>query len=157
VDEIDLPTPPRMADAGKFVAAEVGMNNPGIAFCDALDSAQRDARGRAAEGVPFIEGVVRFMNASAAGTWEGSATNLLAEIGAERTSEKYTKSWPSSASAASQQLDEHATTLADGGIEFERVRTGGGNRDRLIRLSRAEGRAGTAPSDTDNPRDGASV
>ncbi len=142
----DVPTHdlPRMADIAKFVAAsEIGGDGDDVPFGAALATGQRSARDGASDEVPFVAAVIDFMTHR--DRWEGSATELLAEMSRLARALTHSVSWPSNASTASQELDEHAATLRDHGISFERRRIGGGNRSRRIVLTRDEGRDGTAP------------
>jgi hypothetical protein len=103
-------------------------------------------------GSPFIEVVIELVRRS--GAWSGTATELLAVASRSRP-EFAGRSWPPNASAASQQLDEHAIALRREGIEFRRERQAGGSRECQILLTceeRATGRGGTGESNAGDPR-----
>jgi hypothetical protein len=150
LDEVELRHLPRMADVATLVtAAEHAMNVPVGAFIAAIESAQEDARGRAAEASPFVEMVIKLVET--VGEVEVSMTELV-----ERTSklpgvDPKAGAWPRTANAASHQLDEHASTLSDHAITLTRHRRPGGNRERYVRLSlndRDTGHPGTPNEDT---------
>ncbi len=103
----------------------------------------------------------------AAGTWEGTATQLLAALD-ERRNGTPPRGWPETPQAMGGRLTRAAPLLRASGIEVERDRGTGSNRTRLIRLaqigngsSESSGclrdrpagnpRAGTGPDISDMP------
>jgi hypothetical protein len=149
VDGVNLSHLPRMADVATLVTAAehvIGIE-PGT-FCDALEAGQQEARGRAVEAAPFVEAVIRVVQARKIA--ELSMTDLLSAAAEVPGIDSKARAWPRTANAGSHQLDEHATTLADHGITITRHRRPGGNRDRYIKLvlaGRDKGHPGTMPDE----------
>jgi RepB DNA-primase from phage plasmid len=146
---VHLTDAPRMADAAYFVtAAEEQLDGEGGIFLAALRDAQGEALGEAIYASPFLEAVVRLIDAEQ--HWEGRASDLLATI-TSADPPKDRRSWPSNAWAASKELDEYAAPLAEHGIACERSRVPGGNRDRMIRLTKTP--TSGSPAGRGTPRD----
>jgi hypothetical protein len=133
---------PRMADFarwGEAAGAAYGWTRG--AFTAALEGARDDLLEGSAEAYPEIGAVIDFMEARE--EWVGSATDLLAAL-ADSVDEKVAASrdWPKRADVLSNRLVQHAPLLRSHGIEAERGREGGGQRQRFIRLT-SSGDAGT--------------
>lgn len=147
---VELPSLPRMADVTAFVtAAERGLSGTDGSFYDALAQAQGDALAESIEASPFIDAVLKLMLFKL--EWAGTATKLWEEA-RESAGDSARGRWPSSASVASKELDEHDIALAQHGIVVRRERRPGGKRVREITLVntvlRDAGRGGTEAART---------
>ena len=117
-----LDRPPRMADFVKWVTAAkpgLGWNN------DAFLSAYRDNRRCVSESAFEADSVAvairDFVATAHPGGWEGTATQLLAEIN-QRTAEgiRKTRSWPLTAQALGNRVERIAPLLRSQGFVVER-------------------------------------
>ena len=122
ISEVKLDRPPRMADFVKWVTAAkpgLGWNN------DAFLSAYRDNRRCVSESAFEADSVAvairDFVATAHPGGWEGTATQLLAEIN-QRTAEgiRKTRSWPLTAQALGNRVERIAPLLRSQGFVVER-------------------------------------
>jgi hypothetical protein len=125
---------PRMADFAKWaVAAERGSNS---AIKGTFLGAYINNRSAAVElGIEFdpVANAVRHL--AEAGEWEGTATELLARLGAH-TSESAAngREWPKGAQSLSNRLRRVVPALRAVGVELEFWKDKSRNRSRLIRI-----------------------
>jgi hypothetical protein len=127
---------PRMADMMKWVSAAA----PGLGWDDdkldkAYNEKMRDTAEMAFEA-DNVAGAIRKLIGQQPKGWEGTANELLIEIGNLVTEpERYAKTWPKSPSALSNRLERIAPLLRGQGLIVERRRAGGA---RIITIVRAE-------------------
>jgi hypothetical protein len=151
VGDTKLDILPRMADVTQFVtAAERGDEVQPGTFANALGRAQADALSDTVETSPFLDAVVRLMDQRA--TWRGPAMRLMEEAAELLEHGARTPGWPATPSSASVLLDEYKLPLSAHGIELQRGRAPGGNRERFLTLYNrhlgTDGTGGTADAST---------
>ncbi len=139
---IELDGYPRLADCARWnEAAGLAYGwQPGT-FTAALEGGQLELLEGGIEGHPELEALLRLIDED--GAWEGTPTELLSCLGQKVVDEvRKGRFWPKRPDVLSKRLDEFAPLLRAHGIEVVRERIGGGNRTRIIRISRI-GDAGT--------------
>ena len=138
---------PRMADFALWVSAcEPAFGWPKGTFVSAYDANRSSANSDAIEGAIIGPAVLSLMGPRA--TWQGSSTELLAElekIADDKT--RHRKEWPGSPRKLSGDLRRVAPNLRAAGIDVSFSKSG----KRLIHLGRTPSGAGgtvtTAPAD----------
>lgn len=123
IDEIDLPTLPRMADFAEWgVATETALWKQGT-FWKAYQRNRDNAIENVIESNPVASALLSIM--ANRNEWEGTATNLLNTL-VEEVGEKVasSKSFPKSASSLSGRIRRVATFLRKIGIEIEYSKQG---------------------------------
>ena len=149
---VRLPKLPRMADFALWgTAAEVALGLRPGEFMGAYTGNREVANELAMEASAIGPAVLGLMDDRE--QWEGTAKELLAELGSDRHSDMNTRrrsDWPHTPHKLSGQLRRLAPNLRKLGVEavFQNVRT---NRGRKITLTRCDGRNGRSqesPFDT---------
>lgn len=141
-DKVKLDGLPRMADFVRFAIACEGVTESSKSkFLKAYLENQIDADAVALDD-PLAEAVLHFMAGDKQDEWEGSASDLHRELGPLGPPDPKPRSWPKTASALSNKLQRLAPNLRKvHGIQVERCRRNGGNRNRTIHLTRNPGTA----------------
>lgn len=134
LDSVRLESLPRMADFAKWVVAcEPALSwKPGC-FIEVYEKGRAEATERAVEA-DLVAAAIRDL-VEERGFWEGTATELLAEL-EEYVPEKTqkTKAWPKAANILSRRITRAATALERVGIKTETGIIEAGSNRRLIRL-----------------------
>jgi len=136
-DRLQLDSHPRMADFARWGEA-AGRSfgwAPGT-FTNALEGSRQDLLEGSADARPEIGALLTFMEAQE--DWTGSASDLL-KLLSNTAGESTAKSsiWPKRADTLSNRLTQHAPLLRTHGVEINRGREAGGNRQRFLRITRA--------------------
>lgn len=140
--DVRLERLPRMADFAVWATAcEPGLGLAEGAFLEQYTANRSSANELVLEASPASAALTEFM--SRRPEWEGTATDLLAELNCradEATQHKRErdKSWPKSARSLTNALRRLAPNLRATGLDVEFVRQHGGNRRRLISISKKE-------------------
>lgn len=123
IDEVKLPTLPRMADFAEWgVACETALWDSGT-FWNAYDRNRKDVVENVIDGDPVANAICSLI--AERNEWSGTATELLGAIEGkvgERVSKS--KNFPKSPRALSGRLTRAASFLRKMGIEIERDRQG---------------------------------
>ena len=138
LSEVELDCVPRMADFALWVvAAEKSLGWEPGSFMEAYEANRAGAVELSIENDPVATAVRAFVES--VGDWNGSATDLLAEL-AHHVSDKIrdSKIWPPVPSALGVRLRRAAPGLRQVGIEIEPFRGGTKGRPRLIFIRRRE-------------------
>ena len=125
---------PRMADFAKWAVACEGAVFEAGAFMQAYTGNRAGAVEAVIDASPVASAIRELMQSRGpAATWEGSATELLAELGS-RVDERVAKGkeWPKTARALSATVNRVSSALRPAGIKIEREKLGGGRRTLLI-------------------------
>jgi putative DNA primase/helicase len=134
--EVQRATYPRMADMMKWVTAAA----PGLGWDeDQLDRAYNEKIRDTAElafEADNVAGAIRGLMSEQSKVWEGTASDLLIEIGRLVSDvERNAKAWPKSPSALSNRLERIGPLLRDQDLIVERRRASGA---RIITIAHAE-------------------
>ena len=143
IDEIDLPTLPRMADFAEWgVATETALWKEGT-FWNAYQSNRDDVIANVVESDVIASSVISLM--ANRNKWEGTATKLL-EMLEEEAGEKVakSKSFPKSPNVLSGRLRRAATFLRKLGIEMEHSKQGRAGK-KIILIERADANLSVSP------------
>jgi hypothetical protein len=136
-DSVRLPRLPRMADFAVWaVSAEQGLGfGPGT-FLEAYDKNRKDANSLALEASPIFSPLVAML--STRNRWEGTASDLLRELGRKSPEEiTKTRSWPKTARALSGILRRLAPNFRSIGTEVTFPSREAGTGRRLIIVEKA--------------------
>ncbi len=135
-ESVRLDRRPRMADFARWcVAAEPALGCEAGAFMRAYASNRLEANELALEASPVAAALISFIEA--AGSWTGTATELLEELSRRAGAERLPEGWPKSPKALGGVLRRLAPNLRARGVG---VRSGqdakreGGTGRRLIQL-----------------------
>ncbi len=144
--EVDLQRLPRMADHARWVeAAAPALGWEPGEYIDTFDAMRKSAVETALEASPLTAPI----RALAVGGWEGTATDLLAEL-ADLVEDQVarSRSWPKSARSLSTALRRLAPDLRSEGIEIEHGQTTGAGSRRVwsIRTASDSSDASDAPT-----------
>ena len=120
---------PRMADFCKWAVACEGAYWPPGTFMAAYDDAQASATEDVLEDSPIGPALRQLLEE--AGSFEGTATELLNSLGAHQKDEKTPRTWPSTGAVMGKQLTRLAPSLRSLGYTAELKRTNQGNSWRL--------------------------
>ena len=129
---------PRMADFCKWAVACEGAYWPSGTFMAAYDDAQASATEDVLEDTP-IWPALRQLLEEEAGSFEGTATELLNRLGAHQKDRKTPRTWPSTGAVMGKQLTGLAPSLRSLGYTAELRRTKQGNSWRLKAPRQAAG------------------
>jgi hypothetical protein len=143
LNDVRLDRLPRMADFALLgVAAEQALGWPRGAFLAAYGDNRQTAHSIVLESSPIVPPL---LDLAATGEWEGSATDLLAEL-ARRAGESVTRrqDWPKKAQGLSGKLWRLAPSLRTVGVT---ITFGWGVKSRIIRLSGRPTNANNANND----------
>jgi hypothetical protein len=135
--ELRITRLPRMADFARVLGA-LDRIQQWDTLGDYL-SASTDVAADVVEGDPFAHAITELMKT--AGTWEGTATRLLAALA---TPDQVPKSWPKDATRAGGALKRIAPVLRKLGMEVDESRSRDRNRARLYSITRIDGVASSA-------------
>jgi hypothetical protein len=144
---------PRLADFarwGEAVARALG--HPAGTFLAAYDRNRRAGIEVALEAFPVAQAINDFLAGRAAGDWEGSPAELLAEL-AKVAGEQATRGrgWPKSPRGLAGCLKVLAPVLRANKIEVERGPRLGNRRTLILRLDLGPEKRGEKPSLTESP------
>ncbi|MHB1431394.1 MAG: hypothetical protein ACYCVZ_04685 [Streptosporangiaceae bacterium] len=152
---------PRMADFARVLAA-IDEIQKWTTLGDYL-SASTDIAADVLEGNAFASAIIDLMNrrpreADGAGTWTGTATDLLKAV---VTPEKPPKDWPKDATRAGGQLTRAAKALREIGIDVRQTKSTDRNRTRQYTITvtadwpgdRSENSASAASAASETPPD----
>ena len=134
--KVRLPELPRMADLVAWVtASEDALPWPQGEFLRAYVEGATCASDIILEASPIAE-PVRLLAESSSAAWEGTATELLAELGARADDRvQRQRMWPKSPQVLSGLLTRIKPTLRATGVDIEFARERNRRRRRLIRIS----------------------
>jgi hypothetical protein len=124
--EVELDASPRMADFARVgTALEHALELPDGRFLDALTGQRNTALEASLDADPVAAVLTKLMETQA--EWEGSATELLAEL-TDKANDEITRrrSWPADAAVLGKRLIELAPALRQTGLDVERGHTGRG-------------------------------
>lgn len=125
----------RMADFVKFVrAAEPDLPWERGEFLQAYEESRHDMTLVTLEGDVFGLRIRDMLPPG--GAWEGTSAELLNALSINLTPEQRADGWPRTAKGASTALRRSAPLLRQLGFEFIHSRRNGGNRDRIVRITR---------------------
>jgi hypothetical protein len=147
---VKLPRHPRMADFALWAtAAELALGWERGSFLKAYTGNRAEANDLALDASP-IAGMLREL--AELGGWEGTCGDLLAKL-AEEGGDKATRSqsWPKTPRALSGQLRRLAPNLRRAGVNVETRREPGGQRRRIVRVTRQNGDTSDRPYRPDRP------
>lgn len=148
VDAVRLGVTPRMADfARRGAAAASALGWTVEEFIRAYHENRNVGHVGAVEGSVVAQAIAQFV--SKEGTWEGTATELLAELETDRAGkDRRAKGWPKSPRALADALRRAAPNLLALGIEASFSRESNKERTRLIGLKMAGAEDGDPASDS---------
>lgn len=148
VGKVKLEGLPRMADFVRFAVACEGVTDAANSkFLKAYSENQIEADVVALDD-PLADAVIRFVGNVQSDVWEGTASDLIRELDPHGPPDPKPRSWPKTASALSNKLLRLSPNLRKvHGIQVERNRENGGNRNRTIHLTRNPGTATGTPKD----------
>jgi hypothetical protein len=134
---IQLPEAPRMADFAIWAtAAERALGCPPGEFLEVYAANREVAEDLALEAAPVAHAIQDFADAQIALPWEGTATELLAKLGAHTDDDtRHSRSWPKTPTSLSNALRRLAPALRGVGLGIEMGRHNGGSRARFVRVS----------------------
>lgn len=133
LDRVRLDSLPRMADFTRWlVACEEALPWPAGGFLEAYAGNRAEAVELAVEGDTVAAAVKEFIEER--GSWEGTASELLAALEPFVPEQIRKRAWPNSARALSSRLRRAATFLRVVGVDVEFYREASTSRRRLIRL-----------------------
>lgn len=136
VNSVKLDRFPRMADFARWVTAcEPALPWPKGSFMEVYDQKRAEAVDQALEADAVAQAIKELLTRR--DFWDGTATELLDELN-EFTPEqtRKLKTWPKTGRGLSNRLRRAATFLRQAGVEVAFTREAGGNRRRLIRISK---------------------
>ncbi|QEL18616.1 hypothetical protein [Limnoglobus roseus] len=144
---------PRMADFAKFAfACEGGGDEAKSPFLTAYTANRSGSQEAAVENSSVAQAVVKFMATlkDQGGSWEGTATELLTQLEAHGpTTDPKPKDWPAFASDVTNRITRIADDLRKvHGIDFQKARRNGGNRERYLTLKFVGGGTGVPAGGT---------
>jgi putative DNA primase/helicase len=122
ISQVKVDLPPRMADFVKWVtAANPGLGWDGDTFLSAYRENRRGVSESAFEADNVAVAIWEFVVTAHPDGWEGTATQLLAEIN-QRTAEgiRKTRSWPLTAQALGNRVERIAPLLRSQGFVVDR-------------------------------------
>jgi hypothetical protein len=122
ISRVELDRPPRMADFVKWVtAAKPGLGWDDDTFLSAYRDNRRSVSESAFEADSVAVAIRDFVATAHPDGWEGTATQLLAEIN-QRASEgiRKTRSWPLTAQALGNRVERIAPLLRSQGFVVDR-------------------------------------
>ena len=138
-DSVNLGRLPRMADFCRWVVAcEGAFWSPGT-FLATYDDAQASATEDVVENSPIWPALRQFLEESP--DFDGTATELLNQIGTYKPDDKSPRGWPSTGAAMGKQLMRLAPSLRKLGYTADWRKTKDGNFWRLASLQQASGLA----------------
>lgn len=146
--KVKLDRYPRMADFTKWgyaIAEAAGIG--GDRFLQAYYNAIAAQNNEALQAHPVAAAILVLMQDKP--YWVGTATQLLKDLENAAEEEKINiraKSWPKAANTLTRRLREVKSNLAEIGITVEDDRTPGGNRQRIIKLSKNIDNTSSQPS-----------
>jgi len=151
IEETELQSPPRMADAVEWVtAAEKALSWASGSFLRAFEENQNDLVAVSIETDPLASAIAALLEDHSG--WEGTGAELLAVLNVRLSQEtQKSKAWPASPKALSGRVRRLAPVLRKAGIQVEFSREPG-TRRRLISM-RLEG-LGTGPTGPTVPTNG---
>lgn len=157
IDEIELQSPPRMADAVEWVtAAEKAFGWAPGSFLKAYEENQNDVVAVSIETDSLASAIAALLEDHSG--WEGTGAELLALLNVRLSQEiQKSKAWPASPKALAGRVRRLAPVLRKAGIEVEFSREPG-TRRRLISMRLQGTRTGptgpTVPTNSDGSGNG---
>ena len=129
--DVKLDRLPRMADFAKWVVACEGAIFEAGAFMRAYTGNRADAIQSVIDASPVASAIRDLMQGRE--SWKGTAAELLEELERKaKDSVTNGREWPANGQALSRRLNQYMSALRPAGIEIERTKLGGGQRQILI-------------------------